>query len=225
MDRVSSAARPQPDAAARSQGADHAAQSVEGQGHRHQRPRRGLDLRGRQACSRPTASRSPTSRSRCCRSRRWRSRSRNKAIDAAIVIPPFTAQLIERRLRRAVQGPRRPRQAASDVDRGQHDQHRLGEGERPRGAQLLRRLSARGARLLPGLSRRLDPRRDDRSPDQDQDRDARSRCCTNIRGRRAARTARSTRQACMDMQEWYAEEQDDHGQPAARAHGRHQLCP
>ena len=41
-------ARPQPDAAARSQGQDHAAQPAQGQGHREQRHGFGLDLRGRQ---------------------------------------------------------------------------------------------------------------------------------------------------------------------------------
>ena len=58
--------------------------------------------------------------------------------------------------RAALRRGRRDRRAAPADHRGQHDQHRLGEGEPAAGAQLLRRLDARRARLLPGLSRRVD---------------------------------------------------------------------
>ena len=52
----------------------------------------------------------------------------NKAIDAAIVIPPFHLDVARQRPRRQLQGPRRSGQAAPADDRGEHDQHRLGEG-------------------------------------------------------------------------------------------------
>ena len=78
----------------------------------------------------------------------------NKAIDAAIAIPPFTAQLLDGGHAVNFAEPRRARQTAPDDDRGQHDQHRLGEGQPRAGAQLLCRLSARHPRLLPSLSRR-----------------------------------------------------------------------
>ena len=83
----------------------------------------------------------------------------NKAIDAAIAIPPFTAQLLDGGHAVQLREPRRARQAASADHRGEHDQHRFRQGQPGAHAQLLRRLSARHPRLLPGLSRRLDPRR------------------------------------------------------------------
>ena len=89
----------------------------------------------------------------------------NKAIDAAIVIPPFVYQLLEGGYAKGFAEPDALRQADADDDRGRHDQHRLGEGQsRPRAA-LLHRLSARRARLLRRLSRRADQERDHRSPD------------------------------------------------------------
>ena len=83
----------------------------------------------------------------------------NKAIDAAIVIPPFTSTFLDKGIARRLHGPGRSRQAAPADDRGEHAQHRLGEGERKGRAQLLLRLPARRARLLQRLSRRQDPRR------------------------------------------------------------------
>ena len=68
-----------------------------------------------------------------------------------------------RRACRQLQGPRRHRQAASAHHRGEHGQHRFRQGQPGAHAQLLRRLSARHPRLLPGLSRRRDPAGDDRS--------------------------------------------------------------
>ena len=54
----------------------------------------------------------------------------NKAIDAAIVIPPFASQLLDRRLWRCGSPtPDDARQADADDHRGHHDQHRLGEGQ------------------------------------------------------------------------------------------------
>ena len=135
-------ARPQPDAAARSQGPDHRLNQFKGKviatnGHgavstyevgKHAGDRRHHHRRRRdQGAAVPAdGGRVPQQGDR----RRHRDPAVHRAAD-------------RRRLRRAVQGSRRSRQAASDVDRGQHDQHRMGEGERPRGAQLLRRLSAR----------------------------------------------------------------------------------
>ena len=77
-----------------------------------------------------------------------RRRDRDPAVHGAIAATAAT---------RSLRGPRRARETASDDDRGEHDQHRLGQGEPPARAQLLRRLSARRPRLLPGLSRRPDP--------------------------------------------------------------------
>ena len=57
--------------------------------------RRGLDLRGRQDAGDRRASPSTTSTSRCMPFTQMAVAFSNKAIDAAIVIPPFTAQLID----------------------------------------------------------------------------------------------------------------------------------
>ena len=111
----------------------------------------------------------------------------NKAIDAAIVIPPFTAQLLDERPRGPLPRPRSAGQTAPDDDLGEHHQHRLGEGQSRAGAQLLRRLPARHPRLLPGLSTAADPAGVHRPVDPHAAPKPRRSCCTNIPGRRAAR--------------------------------------
>ena len=53
----------------------------------------------------------------------------NKAIDAAIVIPPFVSQFLDQRLRAGLRRARRAGQADADDHRGHHGQHRLGQGQ------------------------------------------------------------------------------------------------
>ena len=118
----------------------------------------------------------------------------NKAIDAAIAIPPFTAQLLDGGHAVNFEEPRRARQTAPDDDRGEHGQHRFRQGQPRARAQLLCRLSARHARLLPSLSRRRrSARRSSTSRSAPAPRPGRS-SCTIIPGRRAARTADQCRQ-------------------------------
>ena len=81
----------------------------------------------------------------------------NKAVDGAIVIPPWVYQVIDQGIGDGARRPRRPRQSRSDEHRGGLHQHRLGEAEPGCCAQLLRRPGARHPRLLPGLSQRTEP--------------------------------------------------------------------
>ena len=95
----------------------------------------------------------------------------NKAIDAAIVIPPFTAQLAEGGLAVNFKSPDElvtPQPMTIAVSMINTD---WAKGQPRAPAQLLRRLSARHPRLLSGLSRRRDTPGDDRSFDPHRHRD------------------------------------------------------
>jgi hypothetical protein len=88
----------------------------------------------------------------------------NKAIDAAIVIPPFTSQFLDHGFAVSFKQPDdlvKPWPLTIAV-------------AKPRAvAQLFHRLSARRSRLLPGLSRRSEPGRADPAPDPHRHRDPR----------------------------------------------------
>jgi NitT/TauT family transport system substrate-binding protein len=79
----------------------------------------------------------------------------NKAVDAAVAIPPWAFQLVDQNIGVALADI--DRQAKSAQHRGGVHQYRLGAPE-PRGrAQFLRRLYPRRARVLPGLSPGIEP--------------------------------------------------------------------
>ena len=129
-------------------------QAAQGQDHRHQRPGRGVDLRGRQDAGIRRADASTTSTSRCSRSRNTRSPSTTRRSTPRITIPPFTAQLLDGGHAVNFADPDDTGQAAPADHRGQHGQHRFRQGQPGADAELLRRLPARHPRLLPSLSRR-----------------------------------------------------------------------
>ena len=97
----------------------------------------------------------------------------NKAIDAAITIPPFTAQLPGRRPRRQLRRSGQAGEAATADHRGQHGQHRVRQGPPGADEELLRRLPEGHSRLLPGLPRGADQTGDDRHLDPHRHRDPR----------------------------------------------------
>ena len=188
--------RPQPDAAARPQGHGQEPQGPQGQGGREQR-RRARSRPTRPArCWKARGSSSPTSTSRSSRSPRWARLQEQGDRRRHSLIPPFAWQSRGAGLRDPVRRRRRVGAAAADDHRGHHGQHRLGEGQPGPGAALHDGVAARRARILPSLSRRAEPPGDHRRAGQHQDR-AEPRAAREIsRGRRAARTARSTPRAC-----------------------------
>ena len=127
----------------------------------------------------------------------------NKAIDGAIVIPPFVWQLAEQKI--AV--------PFADVDQLVEPRPMtiavimINTDWAKKNPDLVRNYVTawmlRRARLLPGLPRRLDARSDRRRADRPAVPNAGPSCCTNIRGRRAARTARINVASMLDIQAWY----------------------
>ena len=94
-------------------------------------------------------------------------------------------------------------EAAAGRARGQYHQHRLGEEEPGGGEELFRRVSQGRARLLPGLSWRLDAQGDHRPSGQERDRTAAGDAQRLSVAIARSRTAGSMWRASLDMQGWY----------------------
>ena len=130
---------------------------------------------------------------------------KNKAIDAGLLIPPFTWQSGGAGARDPVRRRRPVGEAAADDDRGHHGQHRLGQEQQGPGAALHDGVAARRAGVLPSLSRRgRTARRSSTSWSTPRPRRAAS-CSRNIPWPARSPNGKINTASMLDINKWYVE--------------------